>query len=199
MGAVTNNTSASPPSALEITRLLTASLSGSTDAKERLLPFVYADLRRAARRALSRERPGHTLQPTALVHEAYLRLVDQTRATPQNRAHFVAMAAQMMRRILINHALAKKADKRGGLHTHIPIEDAPEIAAESPGVDVVMLDSALKELAAIDARQAEIVELRYFGGLSVEEVAALLDISPATVKRKWATAKLWLRRRIEER
>lgn len=135
------------------------------------------------------------MQPTALVHEAYLRMIGQS-GDAQNAAHFVALAAQMMRRILINHALSKKAEKRGGGQTHIPLDDDLPIAGESRSVDVLALDKSLTELEALDPRQAKIVELRYFGGLSIEETADAMAISTATVKRDWLTAKLWLRRRL---
>lgn len=170
-------------------------LHGSESAKTELLQLAYPELRRVARRYLLRERAGHTLQPTALVHEAYLRMVNQEDRA-QNAAHFVALAAQMMRRILINHALGKKAEKRGGGQTHIPLEDDLPIAADSDSVDVLALNEALVELEALDPRQAGIVELRYFGGLSIEETAEAMSISTATVKRDWLTAKLWLRRRL---
>lgn len=179
----------------EATEVFLAALRGSESAKTELLQLAYPELRRVARRYLLRERPGHTLQPTALVHEAYLRMVDQD-GTAQNASHFVALAAQMMRRILINHALGKKAEKRGGGQTHIPLDDDLPIAADTDSVDVLALNEALVELEAIDPRQAGIVEMRYFGGLSIEETAEAMSISTATVKRDWLTAKLWLRRRL---
>ena len=179
----------------DATSLFLAALAGSGTAKVAFLELAYPELRRIARRYLLRERPGHTLQPTALVHEAYLRLIDQNNSA-QNATHFVALAAQMMRRILINHALSRNAEKRGGRQTHVPLEDDLPVADESRSVDVLALDQALSELEALDPRQARIVELRYFGGLSIEETAVAMSISSATVKRDWMTAKLWLRRRL---
>lgn len=179
----------------DATRLFLAALGGSEAAKGKFLELSYPELRRIARRYLMRERPGHTLQPTALVHEAYLRMIDQTNLA-QNASHFVALAAQMMRRILVNHALSRRAEKRGGGQSHIPLEDDLPIASETRSVDAVALDQALSELEVLDPRQARVVELRYFGGLSIEETASTLSISTATVKREWLTAKLWLRRRL---
>ena len=175
-------------------------LRGPWDAsgtKTRLLQSSYPELRRIARRYLMRERSGHTLQATALVHEAFLRLTDQT-GPAHNQAHFVALTAQMMRRVLINHALSRKAEKRGGGQEHIPIDDDLPIAAITEDlVDMVDLDQALTELQALDARQARVVELRYFVGLSIEETAQAMRLSPATVKRDWVTAKIWLKSRLE--
>ena len=179
----------------DATRLFLAAIGGSEAAKGKFLELSYPELRRIARRYLMRERPGHTLQPTALVHEAYLRMVDQTNLA-QNASHFVALAAQMMRRILVNHALSRRAEKRGGGEHHIPLEDDLPVACEAPSVDALALDEALSELEVLDARQARVVELRYFGGLSIEETAVTLSVSTATVKREWLTAKLWLRRRL---
>jgi len=178
-----------------VTQLLVAWNQGDQAALDQLLPAVYEELRRLARNYLRQERPGHTLQPTALVHEAYLRLIDQRNVTWQNRAHFLGMAAQMMRRILINHALAKKAGKRGGLSERITLDKALNFA-EQRELDLVALDDALKGLAALDPEQGRIVELRFFGGLSIEETAEVLGISPATVKREWGTAKMWLHREL---
>ena len=183
------------PAPIELTGQSTAPRAAGESAKTELLKSTYPELRRIARRYLMSERQGHTLQPTALVHEAYLRLADQ-RGSAHNAAHFVALASQMMRRVLINHALGKKAEKRGGGQVHIPLEDDLPIADESPSVDVLALDQALTELEGLDARQAKIVELRYFGGLSIEQTAEAMSISTATVKRDWLTAKLWLRRRL---
>ncbi|MBT2324192.1 sigma-70 family RNA polymerase sigma factor [Variovorax paradoxus] len=180
---------------VSVDQALLDALRSSGQVKEELLQLAYPELRRIARRYLLRERPGHTLQPTALVHEAYLRMIAQS-SSAENSAHFVALAAQMMRRILINHALSKKAEKRGGGQTHIPLDDDLPIAEEGRSVDVLALDEALTELEALDPRQAKIVELRYFGGLSIEETAGAMSISTATVKRDWLTAKLWLRRRL---
>jgi RNA polymerase sigma factor (TIGR02999 family) len=159
---------------------------------------VYDELRRLARSYLRRERPDHTLQATALVNEAYLRLVDQHAVTWQNRAHFFGIASQMMRRILVNHALARRAAKRGGVDRTLSLSDldADLVPAPRGTVDVVLLDEALEELERLDARQCRVVELRCFGGLTVEETAEVVGVSPATVKREWSTARLWLRRRL---
>lgn len=181
----------------DVTQLLVAWNQGDQAALDQLLPTVYDELRRLARSYLRRERPDHTLQATALVHEAYLRLIDQNQVTWQNRAHFFGIAAQMMRRILVNHALAKKAEKRGGLQHKLSLDEAVSFAQDRE-VDVVALDDALKTLESLDPQQSRIVELRFFAGLSIEEAAEVLGISPATVKRDWSTAKLWLRREISK-
>lgn len=159
--------------------------------------MVYQELKRLAAIHLSREDPNHTLQPTALVHEAYLRLVDQTHVDWRNRAHFFGVAAEMMRRILVNHALARRAAKRGGDDARISLDDAVSFF-ESRDVDLVSLDEALAALTRLDARQGRIVELRFFAGLSIEETAEVLDVSPATVKREWSSAKAWLHREITQ-
>ena len=179
----------------DVTQLLVAWNQGQQDAQEELLAAVYDELRKLARSYLRRERSDHTLQATALVHEAYLRLIDQRQVTWQNRAHFFGIAAQMMRRILVNHAVAKQTDKRGGMQQKLSLDEALDYAEEQ-AVDLLALDDALKELATLDAQQSRVVELRFFGGLSIEETAEVLNISPATVKREWATAKLWLHRQI---
>ncbi len=157
--------------------------------------MLYDELRRLAGRHLARERPDITLQPTELVHEAYMRLVGQRTVDWNNRSHFFGMAAEMMRRILLNHAHAHAAAKRGGGQSPVTLSDTNDVGYE-PDVDLVALDDALTALAAFDARQARVVELRFFGGLGVEETADVMSISPATVKREWATAKLWLRREM---
>ena len=164
-------------------------------ALDRLLPLIYGELRRQARLQLRHERSGHTLQPTALVHEAFLRLVGQSRAQWQNREQFFAVAAQTMRRVLVDHARAHAAAKRGDGRTLISLDDAPEPAAP-PDVDVLVLDQTLDRLAAIDPRQARVVELRYFAGLSAPETAAALEVSLATVNRDWAMARAWLFREL---
>ncbi len=165
---------------------------GDESARDRLLEALYGDLRRRAAAFLRRERSSHTLQPTALVHEAFLRLVDQSRASWQNRAQFLAVAARMMRRVLVDHARARGARKRdAGLR--VSLDDAPDLAG--PGVtdvDLLALDGALRDLAALDERQATIVELRYFAGLSIDETAQALELSPATIKREWASARAYL-------
>ncbi len=168
---------------------------GDQAALDRLMPLVYAELGRIAHRYMRDERPNHPLQTTALVHEAYLRLIDVTRVRWQNRAHFLAVSAQMMRRILVNAARARDAHKRGGTASHV-VFDKAVVAAPDRGVDVVALDEALTAFAAIDPRKAQVVELRFFGGLSVEETAHVLQVSPETVMRDWKTAKLWLLREL---
>lgn len=179
----------------DITRLLRAWTAGDAQAAEELLPLVYADLRRRAAAYLRRERRNHTLNPTALVHETYLRLIDQHQVTWQSRAHFYGIAASMMRRILVDHARGHEADKRGGAWRQVPLDDAMA-AAEPRAVDLMAVDAALDALAQLDPRQARVVELRFFGGLSVEEAAEVLGLSPATVKREWTMAKAWLHRRL---
>ncbi len=159
------------------------------------MPAVYDELRRLAKNYLGRERPGHTLQTTALVHEAYLRLVDQKAVNWQNRAQFFGIAAQMMRRILINHANERQAQKRQGYATKVSLDEAVSFF-EKREVDLMALDEALNSLAVLDPKQTQIVELRFFGGLTIDEVAEVLAISPATTKREWDSAKLWLRRQL---
>lgn len=178
-----------------VTQLLQAWGRGDLAAFDRLIPLVYEQLRQQARRHLRRERPGHTLQTTGLVHEAYLRLVDQREANWQNRAQFFAIAAQMMRRVLVDHARSRHAGKRGGSAIHVTLEEATA-PAEEPGVDLIELDEALTRLAALDPQQARVVELRYFTGLGIEETAQVLGVSPATVKREWTIARAWLRREL---
>jgi RNA polymerase sigma factor (TIGR02999 family) len=181
-----------------VTELLLRWREGDGAARERLMELVYGELRRRAAAYLRRERVGHTLQPTALVHEAYLRLVDQDRVVWQNRAHFLAVAASMMRRVLVDHGRRQKARKRGGEGTRVRLEEG--LAPLAPrALDLVALDDALVELAALDEQQARIVELRAFGGLSVEETAEVLDISSATVKRHWAFSLAWLQTRLGPR
>jgi len=174
-----------------LTQLLQQVNSGREGALEELMPVVYGELRRQAARYLRRERRNHTLQPTALVNEAFLKLIDQRHVRWQNRAHFFAIAAQAMRRIAIDHARARQRIKRGGVQKPVTLDEAM-IAGESRSIDVLALDEALTRLAAIDERQARIVELRYFGELSVEETAEVIGLSPATVKREWAMARAWL-------
>jgi RNA polymerase sigma factor (TIGR02999 family) len=186
------------PPAVDITQLLLAWGAGDQAAGERLLPAVYAELRRQAARAMRRESGEHTLQTTALVHEAYLRLVDQRRVVWQSRAHFFGVAAQLMRRILVDHARERRAAKRGGGARQLTLGHADEAAASAgdEGADVLELHEALERLAALDPEQARLVELRYFAGLSIEETAEALGVSPATVKREWAIARAWLRREL---
>jgi len=170
----------------------------SKEELDELVPVVYDELRRLAQKYLSRERSNHTLQTTALVHEAYLRLIDQKAVDWENRAQFFGIAARMMRRILINHANDRQAKKRQGYATRISLDDAVNLF-EKAELDLTVLDEALNELAQLDPKQAELVELRFFGGLTIEEVSEVLGISPATTKREWDSAKLWLRRRLGTR
>lgn len=171
--------------------------AGSSDAEDRLMTAVQAELRRIAARYLRRERAGHTLQPTAVVHEAYLRLIPQRTIPWENRAHFFGIAARMMRRVLVDHARKRQAAKRhDAAGQPVSISEIAEPAPAVNLVDVLSLHDALSALARLDARQADIVEMRYFGGLTVDEIADCLKISPATVKREWATARVWLRRRM---
>jgi RNA polymerase sigma factor (TIGR02999 family) len=162
-----------------------------------LLPQAYDELRRIAAGYLRDERPNHTLQPTALVHEVYLRLLEQSSLEWRNRAHFLGIAAKMMRRILINHAVARSAEKRGSSSVHVSFDEALDFY-EQRNVSLLAVDDSLKKLEQLDKRQAQIVEFRFFGGLTVEEIADVLDIAPITVKREWATAKLWLQRDLAD-
>ncbi len=169
---------------------------GKQEALDALLPLVYEELHRQASRYLHRERAGHTLQTTALIHEAYLKLIDQRTVNWQNRAHFFGVAAQAMRRILVDYARGKHREKRGGIGENLPLEEAGLVVSEERNIDLIALDEALTRLAVFDGRQARIVELRYFSGLSIEETAEVLRISPATVKSDWNVAKTWLRHEI---
>lgn len=178
-------------SAGDITDLLRQWSGGRREALDELVPRLQHELHRLARSAMRREARGHTLQPTALVNEAYLRLFHQSRIEYRNRAHFLALAATMMRRILVDHARRAQRGKRGGKALHVPLEDAHAEDRTGP-LDLLDLDRALARLGALDARLSRVVELRYFGGLDVRETAILLEISPATVKRDWATARAWL-------
>jgi RNA polymerase sigma-70 factor, ECF subfamily len=175
----------------QITERLIAWNSGDATAADEVMRAVYQELHRMAGRYLRLERVGHTLQPTALVHEAYLRLVDQTRVSWQNRAHFFGVASQMMRRILVDYARTKGREKRGGEHTRVSLEEVMCVT-EGKGDDLVALDASLERLATIDPRKARVVELRFFGGLSVEETGEVLGVSPQTVMRDWKLAKAWL-------
>ena len=179
----------------DVTGLLLSWRQGDAEALDRLVPLVYDELRRVARRRLQREQPGHALQATALVHEVYLRLVDVERLTLNSRTHFFAVAAKLMRQILVDHARRQHADKRGGGATILSLDDASP-AAQPASVDVLALDQALAALASIDARQSHVVELRFFAGLNIAEAAEALGMSPATVEREWALAKAWLFRRL---
>lgn len=180
----------------DVTQLLAAIQAGDPDAPAALMPIVYNELRQRAGHLLDRERAGHTLQPTALVHEAFLRLVQQDRVAWQGRAHFCAVASQVMRRILVDHARARRADKRGGALPLIELTDGQL----SPGrpADVLALDDALRRLTELDPRQAEIVAMRFFGGLSVDEVAVVLGLSKRAVEAEWTMVKAWLRKELSE-
>ncbi len=183
----------SDPKTAGITQLLIAWGDGHPEALDQLVPLIYDDLRRLAARFMLRETPGHSLQPTALVHEAYVRLIDQERVRWRNRAHFFGVAASMMRRILVDHARARRAEKRGGDGERITLV-ADEVAApEQNGIDVLDLHESLERLAAFDPQQSRIVELRYFGGLTIDEAAEVVGVSQATVVREWTIAKAWLR------
>ena len=183
------------PHTSEVTQLLLAANRGEHDAVDRLLPLVYDEMRALAGSYLGGERPDHTLQPTALVHEVYLKLVDQDRVQWKNRGHFFAVAATAMRRILVNHARDRSRIKRGGDRTRV--DDADPVAVE-PGdrIDLIALDEAMNLLAEMDARKVRVVELRFFVGLTLAEVAEVLDVAPATVKRDWEFARTWLMRKI---
>lgn len=178
-----------------ITHLLREWSDGDQDALNKLTPLVYEELRQQAARYLRRERAGHTLQTTALINEAYLRLIDAKDVRWQSRSHFFAIAANLMRRVLVDHARRRDAEKRGGDHVRLTLDDALAVTASSD-IDVLAIDDALNKLAHIDSQQALVVELRFFSGLSVEETAAALGISAATVKRDWSVARAWLRREI---
>jgi RNA polymerase sigma-70 factor, ECF subfamily len=184
------------PPQREITQTLLEWSGGDRAALDRLMPVVYTELRRQAARHLRRERAGHTLQTTDLIHEAYLRLVDQTKVQWQNRAHFYAVAARLMREILIDHARRRNRAKRGGSSIAVPLDEGLAVAVGKPDMDLLALDEALTRLAGMDARQAQIVELRCFSGLSIEETASVLGLSLTTVKDDLNMAKAWLRREI---
>jgi RNA polymerase sigma factor (TIGR02999 family) len=183
------------PADRDVTALLDEWNRGDRDALDRLLPLVYRELRGIAARQLHRERHGHTLQPTALVHEAYLRLVDQRSVDWHDRAHFFGIAAQVMRRILVDHARRQAARKRGDNLQRVPLEDVIDRAAATE-IPVLGLDQALSRLEQVDRGLARIVELRAFGGLTIDEAAHVLKVSPSTVKRDWRTAKAWLTREL---
>ena len=183
------------PSSSDVTGLLGDWSRGNQSALNQLLPLVYGELRRIAARQLRSERVGHTLQPTALVHEVYLRLVDQRNVDWRNRAHFFGAAAQVMRRILVDHARRQAASKRGDGLPRVSIDEAKGVSGPD-GIPVLVLDQALNRLAEIDEDLARIVELRAFGGMTIEEAACMLDVSPSTAKREWRTAKAWLTREL---
>ena len=182
----------------EVTELLRRWSGGDVAARESLVPLVYDELRRLARYYLASQRSDHTLQSTAIVHEAYLRLAGRDNVHWENRSHFFAVAAQLMRRILVDHARKRNAAKRGGAQLTLLVDEAVEPSSQRE-LDLVALDDALKALAELDERQSRIVELRFFGGLSIEDTSRLLEISPATVKREWSTARAWLYEEISGR
>ena len=179
------------PSPNQVSRLLAEWRNGDQEALDRLMPLVYEELRRIARRYMRGERADHTLQSSALVNEAYLRLADHKNIDWQNRAHFFGVAAQAMRRVLVDHARSRKGLKRGGDALKVALDDAVDVA-EKQAVELVALDDALRALAAFDERKSRVVELRYFGGLTAEEAAEVLGVSLATVEREWRTARAWL-------
>lgn len=180
----------------EVTKLLREWREGNEEALQRLIPLVYGELRSRAARYLRRERSGHTLQPTALVHEAFLRLFGQHSVEWRNRAQFFGVAAQMMRRILVDHARSKYAEKRGGVSIRLDVESVEDAPTGAATVDVIAINDALTRLASIDPDQARVVELRFFGGLTVEETAEVIGSSPRTVKREWRSAKAWLHKEL---
>jgi len=179
----------------DVTGLLVAWGKGDEAALEQLIPLVHDELRRIARRHMGRERQGHSLQPTALVNEAYLRLIDVRQVNWQNRAHFLAMSARLMRRVLVDHARSKQYQKRGGGAARVTL-DEELMGAGEPGQDLVALDDALEALTHFDERKGRVIELRFFGGLSVEETASVLKVSSDTVMRDWRLAKAWLMREM---
>jgi RNA polymerase sigma factor (TIGR02999 family) len=181
----------------EVTQLLKGWSGGDEGALGKLIPLVQPELHRLAHHYMSRERTGHTLQTTALLNEAYLQLVDDPKRNWQNRTHFVAVAAQLMRRIMVDHARERRALKRGAGALQVTLDDVA-LVTETRSEELLALDEALEKLAALDPRKSQIVELRYFGGLSVEETAAFLKLSPRTVKREWRMAKVWLYRALSE-
>jgi len=180
----------------EVTGLLKAWGDGDESARDRLIPLIYEELRRLAHQHMRRENPGHMLQTTALVHETYLRLIDQSQLHFKNRAHFVGMAARLMRQILVDDARRRKGVKRGGDLTRVPISEIANLAQQQ-AVNLLTLDEALNMLAEKDSRQSEIVELRFFGGLSIEETAEVLNVSPGTVMRDWTFARAWLQKEMD--
>jgi RNA polymerase sigma factor (TIGR02999 family) len=185
-----------PPLSHDVTTLLRAWSQGNPAAFDELLPLVYRELHRQAERFMRAQNPGHTLQVTGLVHEAYLRLVDQEGVEWQSRAHFFGVAGKAMRSILVDHARARQAAKRGGAPQQLTLGAAGAAAKTEPAVDVLALDQALSRLADLDPEQSRLVELRYFAGLSIEETAEVLSVSPATVKRQWRVTREWLKREL---
>jgi RNA polymerase sigma-70 factor, ECF subfamily len=186
-----------PQAPEETTRLLLKACQGDRAAVDALLPLVYDQLHEIAERKMRSERGDHTLQPTALVHEAFLRLVDQNRVHWQGRAHFCAVAANMMRRILVDHARRRASQKRGAAAAKVPLDDAPGLSGGQNPLDIVALDDLLDQLAQLNERHARVVELRFFTGLDVNETAHVLGVSPATVKNDWRAARAWLMARMD--
>lgn len=184
-------------SASDVTAILQEWRAGDAGAAERLFPLVYQELKRQARKYLSRERIDHTLQPTALVHEAYLKMVDQTSLAVENRTHFYAVASRIMRQILVDHARAHNAEKRGGAAQRFSIEDL-QILPDNGGGDLLDLDEALRKLESLDERKCRVVDMRFFGGLSEMEIAEILGVNEKTVRRDWQFAKLWLYRELSQ-
>ena len=180
----------------EISRILQEWSEGGAEVSERLMPLIYDELRRQASRYMRRERIGHTLQTTALIHEAYLKLVDRSDVNWQSRAHFFGAAAQAMKRILVDHAKSRRREKRGGAAEDLPLDEARFVVSRGKSVDLIALDEALTRFAEFDPQQAKIVELKYFAGMQIDEIAEALQISPATVKREWNSAKAWLHNEI---
>lgn len=189
--------SAQTPTSQNVTHLLQNWQAGDPSARDQLLEIVYGELRHQAARYLRRERPDHTLQPTALVHEAYLQLIDQSSVSWESRTHFFGVAAHLMRRILVDHARAHRAEKRGSGQEQLALDDAIGVP-QNKDVNILALNDALDELERMDEQQSRIVELRYFGGLSIEETATVTGVSPATVKREWAMAKAWLQHQLKK-
>ena len=182
----------------QITQLLNQWSNGNQKVLDDLMPLVYKELRRQAAGYLRRERVNHTLQPTALINEAYLKLIDQRDVNWQNRAHFFAIAAQAMRRILVDYARERHREKRGGAAENLPLDEALTIVSQEKSVDLVALDEALNNLAQFDERQAKVVELRYFSGLSIDETSEVLGVSNVTIRRDWNMAKAWLHQEISK-
>lgn len=179
-------------SSKEITEILRSWSAGKHEALEVLIPVVYDELRRQAHYYLRRERRGHTLQTTGLIHEAYLKLINQKNVQFESRTHFFAISANLMRQILVDHAKAKQRLKRGGIKSDLPLDESIKVAADEKDIDLIELDEALQRLAKVDMRQVRIVELKFFGGLTIEETADVLEISATTVKREWKIARAWL-------
>jgi RNA polymerase sigma factor (TIGR02999 family) len=195
---MTEQAGGGPPRGQDVTQLLRAWSEGDSRALEELTPLVYQELYRRAHWQMAREHRGHTLQTTALVNEIYVRMVDLRGVTWRDRAHFFAISSRLIRHVLVDAARSRNAQKRGGRSPHVAIDEAL-IVSEEPRADVIALDDALKALARVDERKSRVVELRFFGGLDIEETAEILRVSPETVKRDWKLAKAWLRRELTRR